>query len=194
MRTLVRDPALAPSLGRCQCEGCIHDHVVVSCLVNLLFIWNAIDELKSYRTIVESVSYVGTNTLACDLRAFIFANTLLTLNPGKVINASTKQYPTHLLLPWYAYKMRVFLHPYYGHIPANALVLICNKSYPWFGLNMGIQCTRVAVSIQALDWKPCTDSLVTLLVCGWHITISLVVVKIMLLHPKYAIKISMKAY
>ena len=73
VRTNVRDPALAPFLERYQCVGCIHHNVVASCLVDLLFIWNVIDELKSYRTIVKLVSYVGISTLSRVLRAFTFA-------------------------------------------------------------------------------------------------------------------------
>ena len=84
--THVQDPALAPFLERCQCVGCIQHPVVVSCLVILLFIWNAIDELKLYRTC--SFRYPTRNSyILSQSESFYFCNPLLTLHPvngGKV--------------------------------------------------------------------------------------------------------------
>jgi len=95
VRTHVRDPALASFLERCPGVGCIYDHVVVSCLAILLFIWNAIDELKPYRTFVVLVSYIGTSAFSRDLRAFIFE---ILLKPWEIPKSKDSHFPGFLCL------------------------------------------------------------------------------------------------
>jgi len=72
MRSPVRDPALPPFLEGCQCVG----YIQASCCCELLG-QPAFHLKRDWRFAIvsydfKSVSYVGTGTLSCDLRAFIF--------------------------------------------------------------------------------------------------------------------------